>query len=116
MNNRAKFDALRAAYLIKLKAYDEHSSAMRVKYGPSVHSTWLSSAERKKSDKLSAQLDAVGDKLFAHIQDISPRDWSYGVPSHWVLESLTYDDVVRPKSEPLSVTPPMAYGARSAMG
>jgi hypothetical protein len=37
------------------------------------------------------------------------------VPCVWLYETLSYEDAVRPKSEALSVTPPLAYGATSPM-
>jgi hypothetical protein len=33
-----------------------------------------------------------------------------GVPAHWIRSELTWEDAIRPKTEPLSVTPPTAWG------
>lgn len=112
---RARFDALRARYVELTQKRDAHDDAMRAKYGSGYYESWLKRSEKLRSEKLRNAYEAVGDKLFAHVQAISPRDWSRGVPMCWVLMDLTYEDAVRPLGEPLSVVPPMSYGATEVM-
>lgn len=112
---RAKFDGLRARYAELTRKRDAHDDAMRAKYGSGYSESWLKRSEALVLAKLRNAREVVGDKLFEHVQAISPRDWSRGVPMYWVLMDLTYEDAVRPLGEPLSVVPPMSYGATEAM-
>lgn len=110
-NPRAKFDALRVRYLAAKEKFDEHCSAMRVKYGGDYQDSWLRAGERRAEEKIRGKVATAGDALFARVQAVSPRDWSYGVPVCWVYENLTWEDAVRPAGEPLSVVPPLSYGS-----
>jgi hypothetical protein len=85
-----------------------------VKWGP--HGLrYASRALQTKHQRLKASRDRVYEKIFAMTQKLSPRDWGTGVPTWWVAGKLTFDDLVRPIGEPLSVTPPLAYGATRPM-
>lgn len=108
---KVKFDALRARYAELTRKRDEHDAAMSAKYGSGYSESWLKRGEAILREKLSNSREAVGDKLFDHVQVISPRDWSCDVPLCWVLQDLTYEDAVRPLNEPLSVAPPLAFGS-----
>lgn len=110
----SRFEALRRRYAGHREAQFDYEIQLTVKYGK-LDRSWLSGAERNKLDRLSRAVDRAGEALFAHIQAISPHDWSYGVPVAWILTELTYEDAVRPVGEKLSVAPPLSYGATEAM-
>lgn len=113
MTPRAKFDALRAKYLLARDKFDEYERRMRRRYGSEFVPYWGTAVEQKTIDKLRAAKDRGGRALFDHIQAVSPRDWSYGAPVRWLYEDLIWEDAVRPVGEKLSVVPPLAYGATS---
>lgn len=108
-----RFAALRRRYLARKTKLDAREGALRVKYGE-LQISWLTRAERLELERLRAGADAAGDAFFAYLKAISPRDWSYGVPVHWLYEALTYEDAIRPATETLSVVPPLSYGAAAA--
>jgi len=108
---REKFDALRARYLAKQAKLDEQRSAFATKYGSEWKETWLSRADAKKLERLEEAERTAGRAFTDYLATISPRDWSYGVPLQWVLETLTFEDAVRPVGETLSVVPPLSYGS-----
>lgn len=76
---------------------------------------WLGSTDRKTLDIKWAAVRKIEEKIFAILAEVSPRDWSHGVPAHWVASELTWEDAIRPLGEPLSVVPPLAYGATEAL-
>lgn len=114
MINKVKFDALRKRYLKAADALANLEIALSAKYGLSSRPDWYTGAERKKLTALRERIDKATDAFTGHLGRISPRDWSYGVPVRWICETLSYEDAVRPTSEPLSVRPPLAYGATQA--
>lgn len=109
--SRKKFDALRERYVARKAAREALSSELREKYGSEPPRSWLTRGERAAVDRIDSAMDVAQIRFFVHLREISPRDWSYGVPAWWVYENLTYEDAVRPVGEKLSVVPPMAYGA-----
>lgn len=111
MNAREKFDALRAKYLAASAKWKEQDVVFSLKYGSGYRDSWLKSSDRKARERSYAAVEKTGDALFAHVQSISPRDWSRGVPQYWVLGELTFEDAVRPVGEALSVVPPLSYGS-----
>jgi hypothetical protein len=106
--NRAKFDKARAAVLKARDAHDALASALAFKYGPG-GARWASGRERALMTRLLAAYDRASERMHK-VLAASPRDWTRGVPTCWVVEDLSYEDAVRQVSEPLSVTPPKAYG------
>lgn len=108
---RERFDALRAKYLAAKAKLDEVSAALATKYGSDYHDAWLKAGERTARQKARDAAEKAGDAFTEHVATFSPRDWSYGVPQSWVRESLTYEDAARPVGEPLSVVPPLSWGA-----
>lgn len=108
---RERFETLRQQYLDADRKRDEHDSALRSKYGRGWRPWWLTAAEERAANRLRNAHDKASREFFGHLQSISPRDWSYGVPAYWLYEKLTFEDAVRPASEALSVVPPLAYGA-----
>ena len=112
---KARWDALRAAYLTA----DEVASALRrtleLKYGSS-NVRWASTGERNRLDKLTERRDKIGNKITELLVKISPRGeaWLSGVPAHWIYGKLTWEDAVRPVGEQLSVEPPLSWGATHA--
>lgn len=115
MTSREQFDALRTRYLRASDALAAREIALAAKYGLSCQPAWYSAAERKRLSILRERADKAGDAFTDHLATISPRDWSYGVPVLWIYGKLTYEDAVRPLNEPLSVSPPLPYGATRAM-
>ncbi len=106
-----KFNKLRAKYTTAKSALDTYEAQLRGTRGDARGTLWPTPAEKRKQDKLRERMVKAQDAFFEHMQSISPRDWRYGVPAYWLYESLTFADAVRPTNEPLSVVPPMAYGA-----
>lgn len=115
MSDRERWEKLRADYLTTSRAARDIDIQLSLKYGPGFQLGWASKTEQKKLHQLRQRLDRIGDKMFAILERVSPRDWSRGVPTHWLREKLSWEDAVRPLGEPLSVTPPLAYGATSPM-
>jgi hypothetical protein len=111
MTDREKWGKLRADYLATRRAFDDLDIQLSVKYGPGFQRGWASKTEQKKVDQLRQRLDRTRGKMFAIVERVSPRDWGRGVPAHWIASDLSWEDAVRPINEPLSVTPPLAYGA-----
>lgn len=113
MTPRERFDRLRAKYLAARDRRAEVESALRVKYGPDFDPRWASAAERRRYESALVAQGRAGDAFYAHLREVSPRDWGCGVPAHWLYEELTWEDAVRPTSEPLSVRGRKAYEARA---
>lgn len=110
MSPRERFEALRARYLAAQARRADHEAVLRQKYGPGVQDSWMRSPEARRRERLREGEDRARRKFFDHLQAVSPRDWSAGVPYHWLCEKLTFEDAVRPANEALSVVPPLAYG------
>lgn len=109
---RAKFDNLRKRYFAAREKFDDFERTLGGRYGHQRGwQNWLKTTEKRRLDQLRAAKDRERTKFLDHLERISPRDWSYGVPSHWLVESLPYEDAVRPANESLSVVPPLSYGA-----
>jgi hypothetical protein len=107
------WEKLRSQYLALQEEERDYEISLRVRYGDNIK--WTSKTEQKKLESLRAKSDKVGKKMFTLIEKVSPRDWSSGVPSHWILKSLDWENVIRPLNEPLSVVPPLSYGATHHM-
>ena len=105
-----QWNKLRADYLEADRAYHALDNELSYKYGSKHGYEWASTTERKKLEQLRKRKDRVGEKMFAILEKVSPRDWAHGVPAHWIYEKLSWEDAVRPANEPLSVTTPTAYG------
>lgn len=113
--DRRRFEQIRERYIQAEEAYQEAEIKLGARWGHARNwKTYLKAADRKRLERLSAAKEREKDKFFELLQRISPRDWSYGVPSHWVVEKLPYEDAIRPANEPLSVEPPMAFGATAS--
>lgn len=113
--DRRRFEQIRERYIQAEEAYQEAEIKLGARWGHARNwKTYLKAADRKRLERLSAAKEREKDKFFELLQRISPRDWTYGVPSHWVVEKLPYEDAVRPANEPLSVEPPMAFGATAS--
>lgn len=106
MINPVQFSRARSAVLAARAALLEITQALRLKYGDEKYG---SLAEQRKRTRAMAAYDKAGSRMFA-LLEASPRSWREGVPAVWVVENLSYADAVRPKSDPLSVEPPCAYG------
>jgi hypothetical protein len=109
-----RWHKLRADYLTASKTATDLEIALRVRYGNNgVH--WASKSEKKRLETVKARKDRIGSKMFEILERVSPRHWGSGVPAYWLYEKLSWEDAVRPLHEPLSVTPPLAYGATEPM-
>lgn len=109
---RAQWDAAQAKWRELDKRLDTHRNALSFKYG---EAKWASRTEKAQSEKLYAQMSKISDKIFGWLDQMTDRRWTSGVPSHWVAGELSYDDARKPASVPLSVVPPLAYGATSPL-
>lgn len=95
-----------------LKARERRESVLAplvVKYGdgPSWRATVT---ERKRLDAADRACSKASDRMFSLLEE-SPRDWRSGVPVHWVLFHLSFEDATRSKDEPLSTEPPCSFGS-----
>jgi len=107
--DKKRWDDLHAAYAKAQDALSEYDRQLHSHYGR-YEKSWLKAAQRKKLESLQDRVDKTGDKIVELIKKISPRDWMSGVPAYWIRSELTWEDAIRPKGEPLSVTPPTAWG------
>jgi hypothetical protein len=110
---KARFDALRAAYLAADRAARDEAISQSVKYGTERDArSWASKSEKSKLQKLEKKREKIGDAIINLIIQESPRGemWMSGVPSSWLREKLSWEDLVRPKGEPLTISPPPSYG------
>jgi hypothetical protein len=112
MSDKKRWDDLHAAYAKAGEAANEYDRQLSRKYGSIYQSSWLKKGDRDKLDALRARADKIGDKIVELLVRVSPRGeaWLSGVPAHWIRSELTWEDAIRPKNEPLSVTPPSAWG------
>jgi hypothetical protein len=88
----------------------DYRIGLHVKYGGSVH--WASRGERSRLEQLDRRASKDCDRLHAYVSAISPRDWTQGIPSRWVVDCLTYADAVT--RGPLSRVPDPAWGYTEA--
>ena len=110
--SREKFDRLRAKYVAAYGKWMDQEVSLRARYGDGYQKGWVKAAEAKKLERLSESMTKASRAVVMdYLETISPRDWSYGVPCHWLYEKLTWEDAIRPVGEKLSVVPPLSYGA-----
>ena len=109
---RQKWEKLQAEFRKRSGEIEECDRELALKYGRG-HLMWASRGERAQIEKEKRQRDRVQEKIYAMAETLSPRNWLSGVLAFWVASSLTFDDLIRPLGEPLSVVPPLAYGASS---
>lgn len=110
---KKRFDALREKYLAAHEAARNEAITQSVKYGSEREArSWASRGEKSRLEKLENRRNKIGDAIIDLIVSESPRgeSWKSGVPSHWLKEKLSWEDIVRPENEPLSTVPPAAYG------
>ena len=110
---KARWDKLRAQYRAADEAASAQRIAMRVHYGDAYWQQWSSRADKSKLEKLNARRDKIGEKLMAMVLRLSPRGeaWNTGAPAHWIRGNLSWEDMIRPRGEPLSVVVPAPYGS-----
>lgn len=113
---RKKFETLRKRYLEARKKHEELDDELgRKAWHRPGWRNWLGASDRRRLETLQKRADKISDAIFDLLKLISPRDWYHGTPAHWIAEKLTFEDAIRPTSEPLSVTPPIAYGHSEPM-
>lgn len=105
----AEFAKVRTTILAKRATHDDVRRALSQKYGSACNAVHYGKGDRTKLERADAAYDKACSRLF-ELLEASPRDWRSGVPATWVAETLSYEDAVRPVSDPLSVTPPCSYG------
>jgi len=112
--DKKRWDDLHVALEQADAAFDGFDSAMRIKYGSSYQSSWLSAGQEKKLSALRERKYKLDDKIIALLVKISPRGerWMTGAPTWWLTRKLTWEDATRPADEPLSVVVPGSYGNR----
>jgi hypothetical protein len=110
--DKKRWDELHAAQSAKYEARRAYELELGHHYGHHFEPQWLKKGQRDKLEKLRAAEDKIGDKIVELLVRVSPRGeaWLSGVPAHWIRWDLTWEDAIRPKNEPLSVTPPSAWG------
>jgi hypothetical protein len=109
MTNDKKFAAIRERYDKSQERLGAIQDVFLKKYGlTSPPSSWLTKGELAKLTAAHAAETKEHDKMFALLDDISPRNWRSGIAAWWVLNHLTYDDAIT--RGPLSTTPTAAYG------
>ena len=111
--DKKRWDKLHADYAKAREELQAYESELGAKYGyQKGWQTWLNKTQRGKLERLGARADKIGDKIVDLLVRISPRSeaWLTGVPAWWIREQLTWEDVIRPAGEPLSVVVPGAYG------
>jgi hypothetical protein len=110
--DKKRWDELHAAQSAKYETRRAYELELGSKHGHHFEPQWLKKGERDKLEKLRAAEDKIGDKIVELLVRVSPRGqaWLSGVPAHWIRWDLTWEDAIRPKNEPLSVTPPSAWG------
>jgi hypothetical protein len=106
---REQFEALRAKALAA-KAKHEHLRAeATARYR---HYLYAPAAQRDRIEGAHKALRKAEERFYAHLHKISPRQWTVGVASRWVVESLTFEDAVT--EGVLSVMPDPAWGFSAA--
>ena len=113
LGGRGYFDDLRAKFLEAHRAALNETITQSVKYGSEREArSWASRGEKTRLEKLENKRNKIGDAIIEYIVQESPRGeaWKSGVTSHYLHEKLSWDDVMKPSSEPLSNLPPPAYG------
>lgn len=94
-NAKKRFKRLRNAYMLKRDRLWVVEHELRASYALPYEARWLTRPQQRRLDAARTAMSRAGDALYAHLAEISPRDWSYGVPCTWLYEQLTYDDAVR---------------------
>lgn len=112
--DKKRWDSLRAQLAKATEAKEALELQLGSKYGHNFQRSWLSAGQRNKLEALQERVNKIGDKIIAMIPEVSPRGdkWFSGVPSHWLRNELTWEDLIRPANEPLSVVVPGAWGYR----
>jgi len=111
--SKKRFESLRAAYDAAYEAARNEVITQSVKYGTERDArNWASRGEKNRLEKLEKKRDKIGDAIVELVVRESPRGeaWKSGVPTFWLRKNLSWEDVKRPASEPLSNVPPAPYG------
>ncbi len=111
--DRARWNKLQAQYREASKRYAVVSRELHDKYRWSEHPTFhATKAEREKLDAQDRKMQRALDGLLAIIDADSPRrGWRSGVPTHYIGEGLTFDDVI---SRGQIKIPPASFGGTEA--
>lgn len=110
---RKRFDGIRRLWSAVQERRQTFSRDMQSRYGAyDPPRAWMTRTEIKRLDSILTADSKRTDQMCALLDDISPRDWRSGVPSHWLMSDLTFEDATTRGA--LSVVPPCAYGMRPA--
>lgn len=104
--DRAKWEDLQRKAQEARDADTAERIRLQVKYS-AVH--YASTAERKRLEVLQRAAQRAGNRLYAYLAAISPRDWSTGVPVSWIIGRLTFDDATT--AGQLAMIPDPAWGS-----
>ena len=77
-----------------------------VRYGQGNINYWTASV-RTKYEKLRERSDKAESALFKAIEEVSPRNWSTGIPVNWIVENITWE--MATTKDAIEV-PPVAWG------
>jgi len=109
-SDKKRWDDLHAALEKADAELEELESKLRMKYGMNYQRSWVGRGDQTRLDKLWEKADKIRKKIYEMVERLSPRDWGHGAPSWWVCHKLTWEDMIRPKNEPLSVVVPGSRG------
>jgi hypothetical protein len=109
----AEWEALQAAYKAAYDRTYAHTAAMKAKYGENAYTFAMNRTERTTQSKLYSRQSAASEACSAWLETFAaPRQWSSGVPAHWLYTCLTYADAMTYGR--MSEVPPVAYGSTPA--
>jgi hypothetical protein len=104
-----QFDRIRSRWMQVQARRDAHRSAMLAKYGRhDPPRSWMNKGESARQDAILAADLRETERMCMLLDRVSPRNWRAGVPAHWLMSELTWEDAIT--SGRLSVVPPVAYG------
>jgi hypothetical protein len=103
--NRKRFETLQCQIRDLDRQQTDLRIDLRVKYSAV---QYAKPAERKRLGAIDARIKRLSDKLFAIIDAEAGRDWHSGAPWHWIVTSLSYDDMITRGQ--LAIVPPPAFG------
>ena len=102
---RERFNALQRAAQQSAEVARHYAIDLEVKYS---RPEWAKRSERNRLEQLRARANRHQNRLYEFLATFATRDFTSGVPCHWVVSSLTYDDATT--AGPMVATPPPAWG------
>ena len=109
---RQRFAELQSKAQQTAKAAQDYAIRLRVKYGDAYYRGYLGKKATHRLDILQRANTRAVDRFFALLDTIGGRQFRSGVPCHWLIEKLTYEDAVTRGQ--MSAVPPPAWGCSDA--